>query len=208
MHIVKFERIMKRFIFILFTLLIYYGVFAQQQDSIKTNPSKSQPTKKQSKWDNFVFGGNIALQFGTVNFVDISPSMGYFFHPRFLVGLGATYVYYKDNRPQIDASSSIYGYRVFTDYMVIKDIGKNLPIKSNFAVFAHAEYEGLNLDDGVFKIKGTDSERFWLHSFLLGGGIRQPIGKKASFNLTILYNFNADNRVPYTNPVLRIGFYF
>jgi hypothetical protein len=193
----------KNYVFSIFLALTFSFVSAQEKKTVE----KEIP-KKENIWNNFIFGGNLALQVGTVTLIDVSPNVGYIITPRLVAGLGASYEYYKDSYYS-NFSSNIFGIRTYTEYILLNNIGKNLPVKANFAIFSHVEYEALNLDRDFSNTKSIGKVgRFWLNGILLGGGIKQPVGKHTSFNIAILYNINADARTPYENPIIRIGFYF
>jgi len=192
-------------------LLLIYGNFINTSliYSQEKKPDKKDEPQKKSIGSNFVFGGNIGLQIGTVTFIDISPNLGYFIKPNLIAGIGTTYQFYHQSYYNAKFSSSIYGGRIFCEYIIIQNIKKVLPVKSNFAVFSHLEYEALNLDHDLTNPQISNKvNRFWLHGILIGGGIRQPIGKYSSFDIAILININANSRTPYENPLIRIGFYF
>ena len=184
---------------------------------INTNNIYSQDKPKESKDEkdkknapsNFVFGGNIGLQFQTgVLYIEVSPNMGYYITHRWMTGLGLTYQYYSETYYNSTINSHIFGGRLYSEYAILDNIGKNSRIKSNLSVIGHIEYEALNLDRDFSNTKNADTKtRFWLQGFLIGGGIKQPLGKRGSVNIIILFNVNHDNRFPYTNPVLRLGFY-
>lgn len=193
---------------ILFVLILscinFSNSFAQVNEK-----DKKDDTKKKGFWSKVVFGGNIGLQFGTITLIDISPNVGYLISPRLMAGLGLTYQYYKSNLNYYKITSNIFGIRTFANYTVIDNIGQNLPIKSNFSLYTHVEYEALNLDHDFSVTASINTvKRFWLHGVLVGGGLKQPIGKRSSFNIEILYNLTADSRTPYNNPVIRFGFFF
>jgi hypothetical protein len=167
--------------------------------------NEKDPKKEETKWDKFVFGGNIGLQIGTITYIEVSPNVGYYFTPKFMSGGGLTYQYYKDNGYLKTVGTNIYGGRVYSEYTFFDKIGQSSKIKSNYGVFGHIEYEGLNLDRDFSA--NNKVKRYWLHGVLIGGGIKQTFGKHSSFNLSLLYNIIADSRTPYTNPIIRIGFY-
>ena len=175
------------------------------------NPLFSQKKKekqKESNWDKLVFGGNIGLAIGTITYIEISPNAGYYFIPKLMAGGGLTYQYYKENGYKNTVGTNIYGGRVYSEYTFFDRIGSGLKMKANYGIFCHVEYEALNLDRDLSNSTGSQKvNRFWLHGILVGGGIKQTFGKHSSFNLTLLYNINANNRTPYTNPILRLGFY-
>jgi hypothetical protein len=192
-------RIISIFVLLCFSLPIL------SQDK---KPEKKEEPKKSKKWDKFILGGNIGLQFGTVTYIDISPILGYYATPRLITGLGLTYQYYNDSYYS-GYSTHIFGGRTFVNYAVVEHLGRNLKMKTDITIFVHTEYEALNIGRDFTEAKNADAtKRFWLNGILLGGGIRKPIGKRSSFNFTVLYNILADSRTPYTNPIIRIGFFF
>ena len=163
--------------------------------------------RKNSWTDRSIFGGNLGLQFGSMTEIDISPIMGYRITDDFNAGVGVTYMYYRNRDYTVisagtystyDINTSIYGFNSYAQYTVFKDI------------YAHVEYEALNLEEKYFKnnITPDDDGRFWSHGVYVGGGYRFPIGERASFNVTVLYNLNEDMNSPYSNPVVRFGFNF
>jgi len=188
-------------------------VFINNIDSYSQNkPVENKDDKdKKNTSSNFVFGGNIGLQFQSgILFIEVSPNMGYYITPRLMTGLGLTYQYYSETYYGTTINSHIFGGRLYSEYAIIENLGKNSRLKSNLSIIGHAEYEALNLDRNFSNISTPNSSnvpRFWSQGFLIGGGIKQPMGKRSSVNLIILFNVNPDKRLPYTNPVLRIGFY-
>lgn len=143
--------------------------------------------------DRMFFGGNFAMSFGTITFIDVSPLAGVMVTNRFSTGVGATYQYFNDRR-FIGGNNSVYGGRIFSRYNVFPNI------------FAHAEYESLNLD---FYNQRTDRfERTWVPGLLVGGGYFTPFGDRGGANITLLYNVLHDNfRSPYNSPlIIRFGF--
>src|SRR5437868_11908620 len=97
----------------------------------------AQEQPKKSFGDRIYFGGNVGLNFGT-NFteVELSPLMGYKITDRFSVGVGGTYIYFKEKIPQYNFSyeTSIYGANIFARYFITESI------------FLHAETGALNLE--------------------------------------------------------------
>lgn len=115
------------------------------------------------------FGSNVTI-------VGASPILGYMITDRLSAGLGATYLYYKFRN--IDLSTSIYGGKIFTRFNVIDP------------VFLYSEYELLsydfNLGDGV-------DDRETVPALNVGGGISQPLGRVAAFQIILLYDLLHDN---------------
>ncbi|KPL12221.1 MAG: hypothetical protein AMS26_18430 [Bacteroides sp. SM23_62] len=189
-----------RFGMIIFTVLVLSGGLIQ-----------AQWEEKPPLRDRIFFGGNFGLQFGTVTNIEISPLAGIYLTPRLAMGPGIRYEYYKSNYPGfVPYETHIYGGTVFARYMVIKNMGEAVGLGLNFGLFGHSEYEILSLESRYFEIGAPpDAEgRFNLHSVLLGGGIYQPIGRRAGFLIMILWNLNETASSPYSNPIFRIGFNF
>jgi len=157
-------------------------------------------SQKNAHWSSrLLYGGNLGLQFGTVTAIDLSPQIGYMVTDKLTPGVGITYQYYSDNRISgYEFKTHIYGGRIYTSYEFIE----------NF--IAHIEYEALSLESQYFKVNYTpnDEDRFWSHNLFVGGGYSQPIGRKGSVFILVLYNLNESINSPYTNPVVRVGFNF
>lgn len=137
-------------------------------------------------------GGGFGLGFGNLqDYVMVSPSVGYMLTKKFMGGVGITYRYtkYKYSTPAV--SFNDYGASPFLRYMIFKSI------------FLQTEYEYLNYD--------SFEGRKPYNSFLAGGGFIQPIGNRASFYITALYNFSYSSPLPgvyspYSSPlVIRAG---
>ncbi len=172
---------------------------------------QAQWEEKPTLRERIFFGGNFGLQFGTVTNIEISPLAGIYLTPRLAVGPGIRYEYYKSNYPGfVPYETHIYGGTVFARYMVIKNLSEAIGLGLNFGFFGHAEYEMLSLESRYFEIGAPPNAegRFNLHSVLLGGGIYQPIGRRAGFLLMVLWNLNETVNSPYSNPIFRIGFNF
>ncbi len=161
----------------------------------------SQGSTKPSFGNRIYFGGNFSLQFGYVTYIDVSPLVGYMINQNFSAGVGVTYRYlkYKD----INYETNIYGGRIFVRH--------NLPFMP-IPLFVYSECEDLNLDLAVYNNPLQPDyytiSRQWVPSLFVGGGLFQPIGKKAGFTIMALYNIIYDDqRSPYNSPVvLRVGF--
>jgi len=60
------------------------------------NGSAAFAQQSESFTDKLTFGGNFGATFGTVTYVNLSPQVGYKVTERFIPGISATYIYYKD----------------------------------------------------------------------------------------------------------------
>ena len=143
-------------------------------------------------WQRVTVGGNFGLQFGSVTFIDVSPTFGYRFTEGFTADPGITYRYLKfRNFP----GSSLYGGRVFAR----QRLGQQF--------FVQTEYESLNTE---YRTNDVDRpiSRTWVPGFFVGGGLFQPIGRRAGIIVSALYNLTYDaTRSPYNSPWnFNIGF--
>ncbi|MBA3706651.1 MAG: hypothetical protein H0W84_12350 [Bacteroidetes bacterium] len=168
-------------------LLSFVALCANAQGQDSTMLPKHPP--KERFWDKVFVGGNIGLQFGTVTFAEISPLVGYRFTDKISAGIGATYQYYHYKDKFYDFETNVYGGRVFGRYFF-----------TDF-LFAHAEYEYLNLEAFDF----FPRRRVDVGSVLAGVGYIQRFSKNSGIVAMILYNFTESAYTPYTNPIIRIG---
>ena len=166
--------------------------------------------------DRMFFGGSFGLMIGTITDIEVSPHVGYYITPRWAAGIGATYEYYNNKYhpfyipPLIFArlETHIWGGRLFTNYVIINSVGDWIPLGLNFRIFAHTEYEALSYELKFLGHNLTDG-RQWQHSVLVGGGLRFPMGRRSSMNLTLLWNLNSTlNNIYGSGPIIRIGFNF
>ena len=193
------------FLLVVVVSLAPQDLFAQKAKKEKRQREKPEITKR------VYFGGYLGMQFGTVTDIILSPMVGYRFTPRLNAGVGFTYEYYQDNTWTPKYSTSLYGPRVFARYLLIASFSNVLPVDYNGGIFLHTEYETLNMDRNYFgNVNPVPGEggRFWMHSWLVGGGLRQPISRTASVNFLLLFYIGDDSYTPYSNPLFRIEFSF
>jgi hypothetical protein len=152
--------------------------------------------------DRLYFGGSFSLMFGTYTQIELSPYVGWRFTPEWSVGGGGIFQYYGSSAAWGKYNTAIYGSNLFTKYTIVRDF----PSK-NMSLFAYSGYEALSLERKYFK-SGNETGRFIMHSVLIGGGLRQYLGGRASAEILILYNINQANISPYSSPTIRIGLNF
>lgn len=166
--------------FCLSLFLVQQTCFGQAEDTKEA---------KQIKSDKFFTGGNFGLQFGSLTLINLSPLLGYNVSEKFKAGVGGTYIYLNDNSNLGGYTANTYGGRVFVRYQFIESL------------FGHAEYEVLN---GNWFI---GEPRRNVTSIFIGGGFAQPLGKKGTINILLLYNINDGIFSPYSsNPIFRVGY--
>jgi hypothetical protein len=180
----------KLFLFttVLLMLILPFQAIADDEENVRDLPSR----------ERIYVGGYIGLQIGTITAIVVSPTVAYRFTNRLTMGVGGTYQYYRDRgwgvSPEFSASTNIFGGSVFARYNITRQI------------FAHTEFEALNLDSQMGFGTGSSLDgRFWEYNYFAGGGYRTPLGPRAYLNLMILYNFNSESVVHYQNPVFRFG---
>lgn len=178
----------KRFLCFVFVVFAHFTISAQfSQEVIDENSSFK---------DRLFTGGGMGLGFGNIDWVNISPVLGYRISDKTSVGAGATYRY--------------TNYKVFRPNIRVRDYGANLFARHLISapVFLHVEYEHLNFE---FPVGGGETVRLNFNSFLGGAGIAHPIGRRSSVILMALYNFSFENanESPYDRPwVIRGGINF
>lgn len=176
----------------LILFFISTDLFSQARDFNAPSRTKPKP-EKGFKFDpsNLVVGGNLGASFGNITYVEIAPTIGYLFSPKYLAGLSGRYIYFEDQTfaPIYTYKTNIYGGGVYNQYFFLE----------NF--LAHAEYELLNLDSPIKR-----NTRINVQSVFLGGGYRSSFGGASYVSILLLYNLNETPESPYSNPLLRIGF--
>ncbi len=162
---------------------------------------------RSGKGRRFFFGGNFGLQLGSITNIEVSPIAGYRLFPWFSVAAGPKYQLYGENYAGFKFNTHIYGGRTFLRIIVIGDFDEFIPLGFHGGLFAHAEYEALNLERQYFDLTGSEG-RFWLNSVLVGGGISQPLSDRASVNIMVLWNLNETANSLYNSPIIRFGINF
>ena len=207
---------MKRHFLILLTL----GFFVLPLCSTAQFLTEDEPQKEKRRInDKIVYGGNFGFSFGSVNYIELSPKIGYRFKPRFVAGLGAKYTYYNEEIQYyvpVDTSyytysyqSKVYGGSIWAQYTLISNMKEKTGMNLGDIVL-WSEIEHLNVDAYKIDNAGYYSKdgRTWVTGTLIGGGIYQPIGARAGIYLVILFNLTEELFYPYQNPIIRFGFNF
>lgn len=153
--------------------------------------------------ERLFYGGNFGLQFGTITDIQVSPVVGLWVLPRLAFAVGPDYRYYKDPYDE----TNIYGGKGYLQFVVIKDISTIIPGVSHTGIFLHVEDELLSLESSFFK-GDSFSGRFFTNALLAGAGISQPIGKRSSLNIMLLWALYNPDYGLYNNPEMRISFNF
>lgn len=123
----------------------------------------------------------------------VSPYAGYKFTDRLSAGMRFTYQHARYN--QIDVRVNSYGFGPFARFQLTEQF------------FAYTEYEYLTFR-AEDRTANVEFARENFDSWFLGGGLSQPFGRNAAFNIMFLYNLLYDDgtNTPYNSPiVLRAG---
>jgi hypothetical protein len=146
--------------------------------------------------NRWYFGGGIGLSFGTVDYVEIAPMVGYRVTPDFNLGLSAFYRYRNDDRYEESVSTNDYGGSLFAQYQVVPTL------------FLHGEAEYVNYE---YILANLDTASDTDTNLLAGLGYGWPVGGSSIYFLA-LYNFSYDENDfanPYDSPwVFRVGVTF
>lgn len=158
--------------------------------------------------ERLFYGGSLGLQFGSVTDIDISPVVGIWLLPRLNAAAGPKYRFYKDPVDRTD----IYGLRAYTQFFFIRDLNNLIPLNVHLGFFIHAEDEFLSLQSAFWQSPPNETKRIYRNTALGGLGLSEPIGRRASINLMVLWPLNDSfagllGRL-YSEPEIRISFTF
>ena len=176
--------------------LVAGGALAQESPDREPMPVGSDPQFTQSSGGNLFYGGFVGLSFGSVQYIELSPLVGYRFSPQFGAGVGLLYRNRKDTRYSYDVSATDYGANLFARYY----LGSGL--------FAQAEYDYTNSEYVSNSITGATVHQPY-SAFLAGVGFNTAVGRGAGVYALVLYDFNYSGTnvyQPYSSPVqFRVG---
>ena len=121
--------------------------------------------------------------------LQIAPTFGYIFKKRLLIGLNVNVSYL--NAKSISFSTYTYSGGLFTR-AILHDY-----------FFIQAELEAINYEP--IDISNIVYSRRSVPSLFVGGGLRQEMSERATFNIALLYNLMQRGDTPYPNPLIRTG---
>ncbi len=177
----------------LFLLLAVQAASAQRE--------RSEPPPLRER---IFYGGSFGLQIGTITNIEASPIIGFWVLPRLAVAAGPNYRFYKDPTGKTD----IYGGRGYTEFVLINNINSILPIGLNMGIFFHFEDEFMSLDSEFWQISTSATTRYNINTLLAGAGISQPVGRRSSINMMVLWALNESEYDIYGSPEFRVSFIF
>jgi len=199
----KLMKDFNKYIFLILLCLVSSNISAQYENEY------SYAENEESQKGKIYITPEFGLQFGTVTRIEFAPIIGYYITDRFSAGTGIRYEYFYDKRDYLYSeplATDIYGVKVFTRFDLINNMDEILPIGVDFSIFAHAEYEALNLERKYFDAPlYPDDGRFWFSTVLIGGGILQKTSPRTALSLMFLWDVDNSSKSPYVNPVIRMG---
>jgi len=137
--------------------------------------------------DRFTFGGAIGFGFGTVNWVSISPEVGFFATERLWTGASGTFQFTNDTSYDPDFNSTNYGFGLFARYFI-------LDRAYAAAQWSWSSVQFRSFDGGTYR----DNQS----SFYLGGGYAQPLGGNSALLVELLYDVTGNAVGLYGSPVV------
>jgi hypothetical protein len=189
--------------FAAFSLTLY----SQVEESVKPGGQKKEKERPPFS-QRLIFGGDIGLSFGTITYIKIAPIVGYRITDRLAAGLGPIYIY--ESYKNYNLESSTYGGKVVTSFTILKgrDGGGVFPLGN---IVFHAENEVINVEplySDPYTLYYYFGDRVWIDNLLLGGGISQSMGGRFGISIYMLWDVTQHEFSPYSNPILKFGFYF
>jgi hypothetical protein len=199
---------------LIFCFVLFLGlIFKVQAQYVPENNSKKDTTiiypgsnksqksnsinegGKKFDWSRVVPGGNFALSFGNPYYVDLSPMAGYMVSEKLMLGVGLTYIAFGGNGQFGRYDWSIYGGRILARRLLFDNI------------YGNVELESLNVP---YYFRGSDLQRKWLTSPLIGGSYVFPFANRGGIQATLLYNLNFQEAYsPYPSALIwRMGLFF
>ena len=199
--------ILKRFSLLTGLLLISLVVFSQVEEPVQPDVKKRGEKEKLPFKERLVFGGDLGLSFGSITYIKLAPVVGYRVTDRLTAGLGPIYIY--ENYKHYNLKTSTYGGKAVLSFTVLRgsDFGGNFNLGN---IMLHAENEVINVEPVYYSYTGQYifGDRLWIDNLLLGGGLSQSLGGRAAVSIFLLWDVTQNKYSPYSNPILKFGFYF
>ena len=171
--------------YIFFIILVFFAIqsIAQKttdEDYNTEKPKKEEPEDKEKVpfSERLVYGGNLGLWFGSFNYVQVNPMVGYKLTDWWAAGPGFNYTYFGNSRANIN----YYGPSIWTRI-------RPLP-----GFYLHSEFSALK----------TNYYDKTVPMWLVGGGVVAR-GDFASLALFLMYDIIQDDYSPYYGSLLPSG---
>ena len=188
MYLFRNGQKMIRSLFLAAALVLSQTLFAQ--DVVNEKPPLSE---------RIFLGGSFGLQFGTVTYIQVAPVLGVWLLPRLNVAAGPSFQYYKDRY----GSTLIYGGRAYSEFVFVQDLNNVIPLGINLGLFMHTEYEGLSLEKNFF-VADDAPGRVFQGTWFGGLGISEPLGRRSSIDIELLWVLTGNNYQTHDSPEFRV----
>jgi len=184
----------KRFMITFCAVMLVSGaLLAQTPDSTAYKaPEEPEKEKQQSGVQRVYYGGYVGFSFGDYTRISFAPLVGFRLTRMWSAGVKAAYEYVEDKRYSETVTSHNYGGSFFAR------------LRPHPRMYLHGEFAYMSYE---YQTASLSSEREWVPFLLLGGGIVQPISKKASAFIEVLFDVLQDENSPYADwdPWISIG---
>ncbi|SMD37965.1 hypothetical protein SAMN04488029_3564 [Reichenbachiella faecimaris] len=158
--------------------------------------TKRNSLEGDSFWERLVFGGTFQIHIDRQTSIDLNPELSYRINKKWDVGVGGNYRVNGEIEDILGSAQDqkIYGYRIFTEYFLLRDF------------YAHVEFESL----AAKSTNPTDHKEVqWNNSLLAGIERRFNLGANVQAQISLLYNFMYKSNPLYGSPWnVRFGFSF
>ena len=163
--------------------LLLLSPAARGQEESSTPPRPASPFGGE-RW---TLGGAIGFGFGSVNWVSVSPEVGYFAAERLWTGASGHFQFTNDTTYDPDFNSTNYGFGLFARYFLFD------------RAYAAAQWSWSSVRFRSFDGGTTRENR---SSFYLGGGYAQPLGGNSALLVEVLYDLTGNAVGLYGSPVV------
>jgi len=198
---------------IILVLILCLGVHLSSAQEVYNSSGKGKPgfqkkTKKKKGYDpdKLVLGGSLnAGYYGDYANAGIAPFVGYRFAPHFSAGVSVGYQFYKYPEYYDYYHNPHYAY----ENIVFPAIWARYFVYRNIFVDATFEYDFINTQYPPYTINNPEPYKtFNTNScFLIGVGIKQPLGGRFSGFAELFYDVLQNNISPYYGPPqVKVGF--
>ncbi len=169
----------------------------------------SQSENEMDTWKSKIFlGGHASLQYGRfTDIFEVSPALGYYIQPQWVAGAGLVYAYHayamETQDGLLTSEDNYYGASLFTRYYF-----KSEKYKFLNKLYAHGEYEFLL---GQFNLVEDNQSFMQTHRHktpIVALGYKQNLGTRTALNFTLGVALGPKDKIPYRNPIIRIGLEF
>ncbi|MEO1652584.1 MAG: hypothetical protein AAFU64_03475, partial [Bacteroidota bacterium] len=144
----------------------------------KASAQVKKDQEKKSFGERLVINPNIGFSIGDFTSVDLSPTIGYRVQDKIVLGLGPSYLFFKNKQVEPEFKSHNYGGRIFGQYQ-----------PWDWA-FIRAEAEAMSVEIQELDLGEITQVREWQFAPLLGLGIQPKLLGMVRVQLSVLYNLN------------------